>query len=35
MERPLGEVIERHVQDDVLRGLLLTDGKIGVFGQRT
>ena len=33
VERPLGEAIERHVQDDVLRGLLLTDGKIGVFGN--
>jgi phytoene dehydrogenase-like protein len=33
VERPLGEVIERHVQDDVLRGLLLTDGKIGVFAR--
>ena len=33
VERPLGEVIERHVQDDVFRGLLFTDGKIGVFGH--
>lgn len=33
VERPLGEAIERHVQDDVLRGLLLTDGKIGVFAD--
>lgn len=33
VEQPLGEVIERHVQDDVLRGLLLTDGKIGVFAN--
>ncbi len=33
VERPLGEVIERYVQDDVLRGLVLTDGKIGVFGR--
>ena len=33
IERPLGEAIERHVQDDVLRGLLLTDGKIGVFAN--
>jgi len=31
VERPLGEVLERHVADDVLRGLLFTDGKIGVF----
>ena len=35
VERPLGEAIERHVQDDVLRGLLFTDGKIGVFAMRT
>ena len=33
VERPLGEAIERHVQDDVLRGLLFTDGKIGVFSH--
>jgi len=33
VERPLGEAIERHVQDDVLRGLLFTDGKIGVFSN--
>ena len=33
VERPLGEVIERHVQDDVFRGLLFTDGKIGVFSH--
>ncbi len=31
VERPLGCVLEELVQDDVLRGLLLTDGKIGVF----
>lgn len=31
IDRPLGESLERHVQDDVLRGLLMTDGKIGVF----
>lgn len=30
VERPLGEAIERHVNHDVLRGLLLTDAKIGV-----
>lgn len=30
VERPLGEAIERHVSHDVLRGLLLTDAKIGV-----
>ncbi|MFO1001624.1 MAG: NAD(P)/FAD-dependent oxidoreductase [Planctomycetaceae bacterium] len=31
VERPLGEVIERYTDHDVLRGLLMTDGKIGVF----
>lgn len=31
IERPLGEVIEQYVEHDVLRGLLMTDGKIGVF----
>jgi phytoene dehydrogenase-like protein len=31
VERPLGEVIERYARHDVLRGLLMTDGKIGVF----
>ncbi|MBP2646615.1 MAG: FAD-dependent oxidoreductase [Gemmatimonadetes bacterium] len=33
VERPLGEAIESHVQHDVLRGLLFTDGKIGVFSH--
>ena len=31
VERPLGETIERHVQNDVLRGLIFTDGSIGIF----
>ncbi|MBL8889237.1 MAG: NAD(P)/FAD-dependent oxidoreductase [Planctomycetaceae bacterium] len=31
VERPLGEVLEELIPNDVLRGLLLTDGKIGVF----
>lgn len=31
VERPLGEAIERHVRDDILRGMLFTDGKIGLF----
>lgn len=31
VERPLGEVIEESAEHDVLRGLLMTDGKIGVF----
>ncbi len=30
-EEPLGRAIERYLQDDLLRGLVLTDGKIGVF----
>lgn len=31
VERPLGESIERHIQNDVLRGLIFTDAKVGVF----
>jgi len=31
VERPLGETIERYAQHDILRGLLMTDGKIGVL----
>ncbi|MBS1726425.1 MAG: NAD(P)/FAD-dependent oxidoreductase [Armatimonadetes bacterium] len=31
VEEPLGGVIERYAQHDALRGLLMTDGKIGVF----
>ncbi len=30
-EEPLGRAIERHLQSDLLRGLVLTDAKIGVF----
>ncbi len=33
VERPLGELLERHADHDVLRGLLMTDGKIGVFAH--
>jgi phytoene dehydrogenase-like protein len=33
VERPLGEVLENLTDNDVLRGLLLTDAKIGVFTQ--
>ena len=33
VERPLGEVIEHLAEHDILRGLLMTDGKIGVFTQ--
>lgn len=31
VERPLGEAIEHFADHDALRGLLMTDGKIGVF----
>lgn len=31
VEEPLGRAIERYADHDALRGLLLTDGKIGVF----
>lgn len=31
VERPLGEVIERTIAHDLVRGLVMTDGKIGVF----
>jgi phytoene dehydrogenase-like protein len=30
-EEPLGRAIERYVQNDLVRGLVLTDAKIGVF----
>lgn len=30
-EEPLGRAIERYLENDVVRGLVLTDGKIGVF----
>lgn len=30
-ERPIGELIERHVRDDVVRGIVLTDALIGTF----
>ncbi|HEX8897811.1 MAG TPA: NAD(P)/FAD-dependent oxidoreductase, partial [Chthoniobacterales bacterium] len=30
-EEPLGRAIERYLEDDLIRGLVLTDGKIGVF----
>ncbi len=30
-EEPLGRAIEHYLQDDVVRGLVLTDAKIGVF----
>lgn len=31
VERPLGETLEDLIQDDLLRGLLFTDAKIGIF----
>lgn len=31
VEEPLGRVLERYAEHDVVRGLLMTDGKIGVF----
>ena len=31
VEEPLGRAIERYLQHDLVRGLVLTDGKIGVF----
>src|ERR1051325_5818548 len=30
-EEPLGRAVERYLKNDLLRGLVLTDGKIGVF----
>ena len=30
-QEPLGRALERHLQNDLVRGLVLTDGKIGVF----
>src|SRR5207249_11725644 len=30
-EEPLGGAIERYLQNDLVRGLVLTDGKVGVF----
>ena len=30
-EEPIGRAIERYLQDDLVRGLVLTDAKIGVF----
>lgn len=31
VERPVGEIIEETIQHDLVRGLVMTDGKIGVF----
>lgn len=32
-ERPIGEVIEKSITNDVLRGIILTDGLIGTFAD--
>jgi len=32
-EEPLGRAIERYLKDDLVRGLVLTDAKIGVFSH--
>ncbi len=33
VERPLGETLERLMQNDVARGLVFTDAKVGIFTQ--
>lgn len=33
VEEPIGKFIESHIEDDILRGVLLTDAKIGVFAS--
>ncbi len=33
VEEPLGRAIERYLSDDLVRGLVLTDGKIGVLSH--
>lgn len=33
VERPIGELIERELADDVVRGIVLTDGLIGTFAR--
>jgi phytoene dehydrogenase-like protein len=33
VERPIGEAIEAHMAHDLVRGLVLTDAKIGVFSH--
>src|SRR5213079_1191707 len=30
-EEPLGRALERYLQDDLVRGLVLTDAKVGIF----
>ena len=34
VEEPLGSAIERYLHDDLVRGLVLTDGKIGFLRTR-
>ncbi|MPR33544.1 phytoene desaturase family protein [Salmonirosea aquatica] len=31
VEKPIGHFLERHIQSDVLRGVLMTDAKIGAY----
>lgn len=33
VQRPLGEVVEEYLKNDVVRGLVFTDAKIGVFTE--
>jgi len=33
VEQPIGELIEQHLDDDVLRGIVLTDALIGTFAS--
>jgi phytoene dehydrogenase-like protein len=33
VEEPLGRALERYLQDDLVRGLVLTDAKVGIFTQ--
>jgi phytoene dehydrogenase-like protein len=33
VEKPIGQLIEKYIDDDVLRGIVLTDAKIGVFAD--
>ena len=33
VEKPIGHLIEKYIEDDILRGIVLTDAKIGVFAN--
>ncbi|GGF36371.1 phytoene desaturase family protein [Subtercola lobariae] len=33
IERPIGKIIERHLQNDLVRGVILTDALIGTFAR--